>query len=117
LNHAYLVIAPSLEGKFPDAATDEIVAAFYSYQLSEGETPQNGTLVVEDSRFHQRRRSNSTVQGVTTELDLINTFTDIVVDLDPDIIVGWELERGSWGYLATRAHQYGIPLFFWICCS
>lgn len=105
-------IAPARKDKVPDAAIDEIVAIFYSYQLLEGETPRNGTLVVEAARFQQRQLGNSPVEVVPSELDLLNTFADIVVNLDPDIIVGWEVERGSWGYLDARARHYGISLFF-----
>jgi DNA polymerase zeta len=30
-----------------------------------------------------------------------------VVDLDPDIIAGWEIQNSSWGYLGARGSQYG----------
>jgi DNA polymerase zeta len=47
------------------------------------------------------------VKIVSTELDLLNHVADIVVDLDPDILVGWEIQTASWGYLNARGRQYG----------
>lgn len=105
-----MIKAPTQNGKVPDAAVNEIVAVFYSYQLSEGETPRNGILVTETGRFHQDRLANLPAEVFPSELDLLNTFADIVVNLDPDILVGWEIERGSWGYLDARARHYGILL-------
>lgn len=42
------------------------------------------------------------------ELDLINRIIDVVRELDPDIIVGWDVQTASWGYLNARANTYGI---------
>lgn len=40
-----------------------------------------------------------------TELDLINRLVDIVRDHDPDIITGYEVQNGSWGYVIERARK------------
>ncbi|CAI7665772.1 unnamed protein product [Penicillium manginii] len=41
----------------------------------------------------------------STELDMINRLVDIVRDLDPDIITGYEVHNGSWGYVIERARK------------
>jgi len=40
-----------------------------------------------------------------TELDLINRLVDIVRYHDPDILVGYEVHNGSWGYVIERARK------------
>ena len=45
---------------------------------------------------------------VASELDLLNAVIDIVLDLDPDILVGWEVQTASWGYFKARAVTYGL---------
>jgi DNA polymerase zeta len=40
-------------------------------------------------------------------MDLINFMVDEVRDLDPDVVTGWEVQSGSWGYLINRAKTYG----------
>lgn len=45
------------------------------------------------------------VEDQPTELDLINRVVDIVRFHDPDIITGYEVHNGSWGYLIERARK------------
>lgn len=40
-----------------------------------------------------------------TELDLINRLVDIVRYYDPDVITGYEVHNGSWGYVIERARK------------
>ncbi|KAJ5111121.1 C4-type zinc-finger of DNA polymerase delta [Penicillium argentinense] len=40
-----------------------------------------------------------------TELDMINRLVDIVRYLDPDIMTGYEVHNGSWGYVIERARK------------
>lgn len=42
-----------------------------------------------------------------TELDLINATIDLVLELDPDVLVGWEVQTASWGYLEARGKEFG----------
>lgn len=44
---------------------------------------------------------------VETEIDLLNRIIDVVQELDPDIITGWEVQSASWGYLSARGRAYG----------
>ncbi|KAF8394525.1 hypothetical protein HHK36_020735 [Tetracentron sinense] len=44
------------------------------------------------------------------EKHLFNHFVKIVCSFDPDILMGWELQGGSLGFLAERAAHLGIGL-------
>ena len=48
----------------------------------------------------------------TTEMDLFQEFISRVLEYDPDICVGYEYQRLSWGYLIERACVFGIDLPF-----
>lgn len=59
--------------------------------------------------------SRTGVQGfrsvsVPSEAVLIHTLIDFVVDRDPDILVGYEVQRASWGYLFDRGKALGIDI-------
>lgn len=66
-----------------------------------------GIIVTNAQPLDQHRLRDFKVETVEDEIDLINQVVDTVVDLDPDIIVGWEIQRSSWGYLSTRGYTYG----------
>ncbi|KAL8116725.1 hypothetical protein AgCh_023033 [Apium graveolens] len=44
------------------------------------------------------------------EKELVNHFIKVIHSYDPDIIMGWDIQGGSLGYLAERAAQIGIGL-------
>ena len=48
----------------------------------------------------------------TTEIDLFQEFISRVLEYDPDICIGYEYQRLSWGYLIERACVFGIDLPF-----
>lgn len=50
------------------------------------------------------------VQLEGDEAEIIKSFISIMRDHDPDIIVGFGLNRFQWGYLAERAKRHGIRL-------
>lgn len=88
---------------------------FYSYQDSAEFPPeesgrftcQSGMIVVENNQVNARRLRGVKFEAVSSELDLLNRLIDVVVDINPDIISGWEVQAASWGYLNTRASTYG----------
>ncbi|PHH72803.1 hypothetical protein CDD80_4257 [Ophiocordyceps camponoti-rufipedis] len=46
-----------------------------------------------------------------TELEAISRLAELVRTLDPDVLTGFEVHGGSWGYLMERAkHAYGLDL-------
>jgi len=93
----------------PDANQDEIVALFYAVgndDLHSGLLHQ-GILVVQNPQLDPCRFRGYSLEALSDELGLINRIIDIIVDIDPDILVGWEVQASSWGYLNSRGSQYG----------
>lgn len=46
---------------------------------------------------------------VESEHELIQRLVDVVQGEDPDMLVGYEVQRLSWGYVKARCHTLGIP--------
>lgn len=96
----------------PNSNQDEIIALFYALgddSMHSGLFEQ-GILVVQSPQLDPRRIRGYSVEVLSNELELINRVIDIVVDMDPDILVGWEVQAASWGYLSSRGSQYGRML-------
>jgi DNA polymerase zeta len=68
---------------------------------------ETGLVAVENTYVNSGRLREYGDDLVLNELDLINRIVDIVVDLDPDVLVGWEVQAASWGYLNARGWHYG----------
>jgi DNA polymerase zeta len=104
--------APSRANFVPDPNADPLQAIFYSFQESDAvpvsSNLRKGVIVVGNPLLEIRALSDIPSQVVDTELDLLNTIVDLVLDLDPDIIAGWEVQSSSWGYLGARGQQYGL---------
>lgn len=79
---------------------------FYAYHISGEHSTKSGVFATTGPQFAQLRFGN--IDLVQNELDLINRAADLVVDLDPDVIVGWEVQNSSWGFLNARAQEYGF---------
>jgi DNA polymerase zeta len=103
--------APSRGEFVPDPSIDPLVAIFYSVQDSDvgpvSSDLQKGVIIVGNALLDKALRDIPS-QIVATELDLLNTLVDLVLDLDPDVISGWEVQSSSWGYLGARGEQYGL---------
>lgn len=103
----------------PDANQDEIVALFYAVgndKLHSGLLDQ-GILVVQNPQLDPRRLRGYSLEVLSDELELINRIIDIIIDIDPDILVGWEVQAASWGYLSFRGFQYGKTLVALRCLA
>lgn len=50
------------------------------------------------------------VEVFQSEKALLEAFTEATQALDPDIILGFEVQKGSLGYLADRAATMDLPL-------
>lgn len=50
------------------------------------------------------------VEGYASERELLDAFVVAVRALDPDVLLGWEVQQGSLGYLADRAQLLELPL-------
>lgn len=110
-------IAETSTGKISHPGEDALIAIFYSYQFGEGLDPtsdptnmpyKTGIIIVESEHFDRRMMPRvGEVNVVSNELDLINTTIDMVLELDPDILAGWEVQAASWGYLEARGRSFG----------
>jgi DNA polymerase zeta len=95
----------------PDPAEDEIQCIFWSMQGEENATtdrPRAGILCFSDEDGIAVRIAKQVpveVEYEEDELDLINRVVDIVRQFDPDILTGYEVHNGSWGYLIERARM------------
>ena len=100
----------------PNPEQDEIECVFWGLQSDEEDLEVNGVnegthvgiLALSDIGGLAHRISQYTaaeVEEETSELDLINRMIDIVRGHDPDILAGYEVHGGSWGYLIERARR------------
>ncbi|PVI06621.1 hypothetical protein DM02DRAFT_667492 [Periconia macrospinosa] len=95
----------------PDPAHDEIQCVFWCIQGDEDavdDKPRVGILCLSDEDGIVQRIAKQThveVEYEGDELDLLNRVVDIVRHFDPDIMTGYEVHNGSWGYLIERARM------------
>ncbi|KAF2709454.1 hypothetical protein K504DRAFT_378576 [Pleomassaria siparia CBS 279.74] len=95
----------------PDPAEDEIQCIFWCIQGEEdaaNDRPKVGILCLSGQDGIARRIEKQTaveVQYEEDELDLINRIVDIVRQFDPDVLTGYEVHNGSWGYLIERSRM------------
>ena len=106
----------------PDPEQDEISCVFWCLQSDDKNVAVNGNkdgthigiLALSESGGLARKISLQTaveVEEESTELDLINRLVDIVRNYDPDVLTGFEVHGGSWGYVIERARcQYDYNL-------
>ena len=106
----------------PDPEQDAVSCIFWCFQPDGSEVQSNefrektnaGVLIMSGSgdlaqKLSRQVKVNVGVEG--SELDLLNRMVDIVRDLDPDILTGFEVHNSSWGYLIERARrQYDYDL-------
>ena len=69
---------------------------------------RKGVIIVGNALLGSRVLRDIPSQVVATELDLLNMVVDVLLDLDPDVVCGWEIQSSSWGYLGARGHKYGL---------
>lgn len=100
----------------PNPEEDEISCIFWCIQSDDQDVDVNGNLPgVHVGMIAQGSGDGPTsklskalrieLEHEPTELDLINRLVDIVRYHDPDIITGYEVHNGSWGYLIERARK------------
>lgn len=67
-----------------------------------------------NDKLHGRRNLDGivgcAVDVFPEERDLLNHLISAISSIDPDILVGWEIQLGSLGFLAERAAHLGIGL-------
>ena len=93
----------------PDPAEDAIACVFWSFQSENGYgvgDGRAGLLCLSGGDGIAKRIAKEVsveVDYEDDELELINKVVDLVRELDPDIMTGFEVHNGSWGYLMERA--------------
>ena len=98
----------------PDPEHDEISCVFWCLKSDDEAFEVNGinegthlgvlALSEEGGLAHQiSKHTTAEVEEESSELDLINRMVDIVRNYDPDILAGYEVHGGSWGYIIERA--------------
>ncbi|KAL1679814.1 hypothetical protein EV122DRAFT_276721 [Schizophyllum commune] len=104
------LLVPTRGHLLPDPSEDAIAAVFCCHQRADGQLLPVQIIAVDGSQLRPERLRDFKIQCVDTELDLLNMVIDTVVDLDPDIIAGWEAQTQSWGYLVARGNDYGLDI-------
>ena len=98
----------------PNPEQDEVQSIFWCVQSDDEDLDVNGIndgthvgiLTLSEKGGLARKISKQTaveVEEETTELDLFNRMVDLVRSYDPDILTGYEVHGGSWGYMIERA--------------
>lgn len=98
----------------PNPEEDEIQCVFWCLQSDDDTLESNGSLegthlgivaLSEDGEMTQKIAKQVAVEVLeeTSELDLMIRMVDLVRTHDPDILTGYEVHGGSWGYLIERA--------------
>jgi DNA polymerase zeta len=103
----------------PDPETDAIDFIAYSFQ-NEDETLEDtgsraglrtGVIVVaRDGMSAAKLGLRCEVHEVQTEDELFACLVAIVRRFDPEILVGYEIHNGSWGYVVQRAARLSLDM-------
>lgn len=104
----------------PDPSADAVLGVFYCVYLEADAKYVCGAVLLgapqgaptENSR-HTISISNLPDPGLhvreaATELQVITEFLDVLHEYDPDVLLGFEIERMSWSYLLERAAAIGL---------
>lgn len=67
-------------------------------------THRSGVLLVREAET--RLALSAPLIPVESELDLLNACVDLVRGVDPDVLVGYDIARTSWGFLTARARAH-----------
>lgn len=109
----------------PDPERDEVSMVIWCLadeQLGDGEEAKVGIVVLTKEgesgeadvveKIKKIVGNAVQVDAEDNELDLLNRMVDIVREYDPDIMTGFEVHNGSWGYLIERArlaYEFNLP--------
>ncbi|KAJ3232140.1 DNA polymerase zeta [Chytriomyces hyalinus] len=133
LTHAMTESERLLQGlpklKLPDPKLNGILACFYCFQGHDERIGRAnghragyhvGAILVEDEenppdsrRFPYKFNgiSGYAIQVASNELELLQALVQKVREFDPDILLGYEVHKSSWGYIIDRAlghYEYDI---------
>ncbi|CAG0884565.1 unnamed protein product [Cyprideis torosa] len=124
------ILCESRRSLLPDPRFDQVLAVFYAISndyepLSAVPELIQGAIILDPngcndpaiqtshrpSNLMQRTGMSSfNVRSAYDEVELLQGVADIVQYADPDILIGYEVEKNSWGYLIERAAILGFAL-------
>ncbi|KAM7220031.1 hypothetical protein V8F06_004545 [Rhypophila decipiens] len=106
----------------PNPEEDEVRCIFWCFSSDENalrgsqspDCTESGMVVLSEGQTMRdkiRYRSGVDIAEESSELDLFVRMVEIVRTRDPDIMTGYEIHGGSWGYLIERARfKYDFDL-------
>jgi DNA polymerase elongation subunit (family B) len=92
------------EGLKPDPAIDAVVSVYY--ELSNDTMKQEtlyGCFTVGEGKIGDKLYFSD-------ETKLLKAVVDFVREKDPDVLLGYEIQMGSWGYLIERSAVLGFSM-------
>ncbi|KAF7014170.1 hypothetical protein CFC21_028190 [Triticum aestivum] len=109
------VFAESRAELRPDPRFDAINVVSLAVEDDGDNTVEVRVLIRGNNDKSQGRRNLDGVIGCSVDVfpeerNLLNHLIDALCSIDPDILVGWEIQLGSLGFLAERAAYLGIGL-------
>jgi DNA polymerase elongation subunit (family B) len=84
---------------------------FFAFHVAGMEITRSGVLLQNMCQINQKRLRPFKMEIFDTELDLLNGVVDLVIELDPDILTGWDVQQHSWGFLEARGLILGVSEF------
>ncbi|KAG2647414.1 hypothetical protein PVAP13_2KG571100 [Panicum virgatum] len=99
----------------PDPRFDAINAVSLAIEDDADNTVELHVFIRDNSDKSCSRRNPDGIVGCNIDVfpeerDLLNNLISAICSIDPDILVGWEIQLGSLGFLAERAAYLGIGL-------
>lgn len=89
----------------PDPKYDPITCIFWGFQPGNDRKSRVGIMATDDAGFTEdtlRKFAGVSIDVQVDEVDMINSLVEIVRDLDPDILAGYEVHSSSWGFVIER---------------
>ncbi|KAG5315050.1 REV3L polymerase, partial [Acromyrmex insinuator] len=127
--HQYLTLlslevhAVTREDLLPDPQYDSIAALFYALyndaptDATTNEQIEHAAIIVNSNSISARLNKIHSASArcpilyVATEQDAFNSLVKLIERHNPDILLGWEVEALSWGYVFQRAFYLGLNNF------
>ncbi|VBB26657.1 unnamed protein product [Acanthocheilonema viteae] len=106
-----ILALPSRGMPVPDPQYDQILSIFYTVSMDvciqDEINNVDGVLLNMDEELVGQ---NEHYTFVASEIELYDAFVNVVRRYDPDIIIGYNTQRYSWGYLIERSLAIGRNL-------
>ncbi|XP_011881898.1 PREDICTED: DNA polymerase zeta catalytic subunit [Vollenhovia emeryi] len=109
------------EDLLPDPQYDSIAVLFYAIYNDAptvaDERIEHGAIIVNPNSISERLNKIHSASAmcpilyVAAEQDLFNSLVRLIERHNPDILLGWEVETLSWGYVFQRAFHLGLSNF------